>query len=103
KLVETALQAVPGDDGKIKAAVKEASVQLDEYRNALARLIDNAKELDELSIEMTDSAVAIIKASSAMKADLLADQQLLDTQSSALIGEAQSLVVLLAIGGFLLG
>src|SRR5581483_3397736 len=83
--------------------VKEASNQLAEYGKALTKLVDNGKELDELSIEMSDSAVAIIKASTAMKADLLTDQQRLDSDSKAVISEAQELAVILAIGGFLLG
>ena len=70
---------------------------------ALTKLIDNAKEVDELSIEMANSTAAILKASNAMKADLLADQQRLDSESSATISETQHLVVMLAIGGFLLG
>jgi methyl-accepting chemotaxis protein len=103
KFVETALQAVPSGEEKVTAAVKEASVQLEEYRKALARLIDNAKELDELSIEMADSTVAIMKASDAMKSDLVEGRKRLDSESSALISEAQELAVILAIGGFLLG
>ena len=103
KFVEAALQAVPVEEKKVAEGVKEASVQLEEYRKALTRLVDNAKELDELSIEMADSAVAIMNASNAMKADLLTDQQRLDSESGAIIGEAQDLVVVLAIGGFLLG
>jgi methyl-accepting chemotaxis protein len=103
KFVETALQAVPTGEEKVADIVKQASHQLDEYQKALTKLIDNAKELDELSIEMADSAVAIIKASNAMKADLLTDQQRLDSGSNAVITEAQELAVILAIGGFLLG
>ena len=103
KFVETALQAVPADEAKVAQAVKEASTQLDEYRKALTKLIDNAKELDELSIEMADSTVVIMKISNAMKADLFKDQQRLDSESGATISETQHLIVMLAIGGFLLG
>jgi methyl-accepting chemotaxis protein len=103
KFVDTALQAIPTDEERVAQAVKEASGQLEEYRDALTKLIDNAKEVDELSIEMADSTVAIMKASNAMKADLLADQQRLDSESGATIGETQRLIVMLAIGGFLLG
>jgi methyl-accepting chemotaxis protein len=103
KFVETALQAIPSADKKIAEAVKEASKQLDEYRQALTKLIDNAKEIEELSVEMADSTGAIMKASNAMKADLLSDQQRLDSESSANISETERLVVMLAFGGFLLG
>jgi len=103
KFVETALQAIPSADEKIGQSVKEASAQLEEYRKALTKLIENAKEIDELSLEMADSTTAIKKASDKMKSDLLADQQRLDSESSATIGERQHLVLLLAFGGFLLG
>jgi len=103
KFVEAALQAIPAQEAKVAQGIKEASALLDEYRKALTKLIDNAKELDELSIEMADSTGAIMKASNAMKADLLADQQRLDSESGATINETQRLIVMLAIGSFLLG
>jgi methyl-accepting chemotaxis protein len=52
---------------------------------------------------MAESATAIIKASDAMKADLLSDQKRLDSESDASISETERLVVMLAFGGFLLG
>jgi methyl-accepting chemotaxis protein len=103
KFVETALQAIPADEPKVAQSIKDAGVQLEEYRKALTKLIENAKEVDELSIEMADSTTAILKASNAMKADLLADQQRLDAESIATISETQHLIVMLAIGGFVLG
>ena len=36
---------------------------LEEYRQSLAKLVDNAKEIDELTLEMTESAAAINKGS----------------------------------------
>ena len=103
KFVEVALQAIPAEEAKVAQAVKEASSQIEEYRKALTKLIDNAKELDELSIEMADSTAVIMKISTKMKADLFEDQQRLDSESAATIGETQHLIVMLAIGGFLLG
>jgi methyl-accepting chemotaxis protein len=61
------------------------------------------KEVDELAVEMTESATEIMKGSNAMKADLLSDQQRLDSESDAAISKTQRLVVMLALGGFLLG
>ena len=103
KFVEAALKAIPANEPKVAQAVKDASGYLDDYRKSVTKLVDNAKELDELSIEMADSTVAILKASNAMKADLLADQQRLDSESVATISQTQHLIVMLAIGGFLLG
>jgi methyl-accepting chemotaxis protein len=103
KFVETALQAIPSADPKVLQAVKEAAAQLEEYRQALTKLIENSKEVDELAVEMAESTAAIVKGSNAMKADLLSDQQRLDAESSATIHETEELVVMLALGGFLLG
>jgi methyl-accepting chemotaxis protein len=103
KFVEAALQAIPANEPKVAQSVKDAAGYLEGYRKSLAKLVDNAKELDELSIEMGDSAAAIMKASNAMKADLLADQQRLDSESSSTVSEIQRLIVMLAIGGFVLG
>lgn len=103
KFVETALQAIPSTDEKVAQAVKEASVLLEEYRHALTKLIDNSKEVDELAVEMAESATEIMKGSNAMKADLLSDQQRLDSESNSTIGATERLVLMLALGGFLLG
>ena len=52
---------------------------------------------------MADSAAAIMQGASAMKADLVSDQQRLEAESDAIIGETERLIVMLAAGGFLLG
>src|ERR1700731_2778527 len=52
---------------------------------------------------MAESAHAIMKGSNAMKADLLSDQQRLESESNATIGETERLGGMLALGGFLLG
>jgi methyl-accepting chemotaxis protein len=103
KFVEAALQAIASADEKILQAVKEAAALLEEYRQALTRLIANSKEVDELSVEMADSAAAILKGSNAMKDGLFSDQKKLESESDTVIDEAERLVVMLAIGGFLLG
>ena len=43
---------------------------------------------------MTESAVAINKGSGAMKADLLADQKRLESESDATIGETERLILM---------
>ena len=103
KFVENSLHAISSKDEKIVQGLKEASSLLEEYRQALAKLIANSKEIDELVAEMADSAAAIVKFASAMKADLLSDQQRLEQESDASISETERLIIMLAAGGFLLG
>jgi methyl-accepting chemotaxis protein len=103
KFVENSLNAIPSKDEKIVEGLKEAAALLDEYRQALTKLIENSKETDELVAEMADSAAAIGKGASAMKADLLSDQQRLESESDATVSDTERLIVMLAAGGFLIG
>jgi methyl-accepting chemotaxis protein len=103
KFVENTLRVIPDTDEKLQQALKEISALLQEYQQAVAKLIDNAKEIDELAVEMAESTTEIMKRSDVMKADLLSDQQRLDAESSATIRETEELVLMLALGGFLLG
>ena len=103
KFVENSLNAMSSKDEKIVEGLKEAATLLDEYRQALTKLIENSKSIDGLVAKMTGSAAAIGTGSSAMKADLLSDQQRLESESNALVGETERLIVMLAAGGFLLG
>ena len=103
KFVENSLKAISSPNPKILEGIKEVSGMLEEYRQSLAKLIDNAKEIEELTQEMTESAAAINKGSAAMKSDLLADQNRLDAELDAAIAETERLILMLAAGGFLLG
>jgi methyl-accepting chemotaxis protein len=103
KFVENALKAISTTNAKILDGIKEISGMLEEYRRSLAMLVGNAKEIEGLSQEMTETAAEINKASAAMKSDLLADQKRLDAESDAAIVETERLIVMLAAGGFLLG
>jgi methyl-accepting chemotaxis protein len=103
KFVENSMHAITSADEKIVGGLKEAAALLEEYRQALSRLVENSKSIAELVGEMADSAAAIVKGASAMKADLLSDQQRLESESDAIIGETERLILMLAAGGFLVG
>jgi methyl-accepting chemotaxis protein len=103
RFVENSLHAVSSNNEKIVQGLKEAAGLLEDYRQALTKLVENAKSIDELVTEMNESAAAIVKGAGAMKADLLADQQRLEAESDATIGETERLILMLAAGGFLLG
>jgi len=103
KFVENSLRAISSDDEKIVLGLKEISALLEDYRQALGKLIDNSKSIDELTVEMTEFAAAIMQGASTMKAALVSDQQRLESESDAIVGETERLIVMLAAGGFLLG
>ena len=103
KFVEHSLQAISSTDEKIVQGLKEAAKLLEAYRQALSKLVENSKSIDEPVAEMADSAAAIVQGASAMKADLLSDQQRLESESDAIVGETERLIVMLGAGGFLLG
>ena len=103
QFVENALHAISPTDEKIVQGLKEVATLLDEYRQALSKLIENSKQIDELTAQMADSAAAIVNGAGAMKAHLVSDQRRLESESDAAIGETERLIVMLAAGGFVLG
>jgi methyl-accepting chemotaxis protein len=102
-IVQNSQHAISATDEKILLTIKEAFGLLADYRQAFSQLVDNAKSIDRLTTEMGGSADAIMQGSTAMKAGLLSDQQRLEAESNATIGETERLIVALAGGGFLLG
>jgi len=103
KFVENSMRAMPSKDDRIVQGLKEAAALLEEYRQALTKLVENSKAVDKLVAEMNESAGAIVKGASALKADLFSDQQRLEAESNSAIGETERMIVMLAGGGFLLG
>jgi methyl-accepting chemotaxis protein/CHASE3 domain sensor protein len=103
KFVENSLHAISTTNEKILPALKEATGLLGEYEKGLGRLIENVNTIDDLVTQMGGSAGAIIQGATAMKADLVADQQRLDSEANATIAETERLIVMLAAGGFVLG
>ena len=103
KFVENSLQAISSTDEKIMQGLKEAAGMLAGYRQAFGTLVENSKSVDQLTAEMAKSTTAIIQGSSALKADLLSDQQRLESESDATIRATERLIVMLATGSFLLG
>ena len=102
KFLEFALHGVSATNDKIASGLKEANGQLAEYENALTKLVGNAKKVDLLLKEMNASARAISEGASTMKADLVSEQQRLEADSNAIVGQTQHLIIMLAAGGFLL-
>jgi methyl-accepting chemotaxis protein len=103
KFIDIAVRAISADDDRVAPKLKEISGLLEEYRQAFAKLIENAKAINDLVVEMTESAAAITQGSKVMKADLLADQQRLEKESDGTVNDTEHLVMMLGIGGFVLG
>jgi methyl-accepting chemotaxis protein len=103
KFVDNALRAIFSTNEKIVTGLKEAVKLLDDYRQAFAKLVDNNQQVDDLATRMSGSAGAIMRGASAMKADLVADQQRLEAEANATVDDTERLILMLAIGGTLLG
>ena len=103
KFVENSLSNVYSMDDKIVAGLKDAKALLVAYRQALEKLVANAKAVDELVTEMSGSAGAIMQGAAAMKADLISEQQRLEADAETSIRQTEQLIVTLAAGGTLLG
>ncbi|MBR0794243.1 HAMP domain-containing protein [Bradyrhizobium jicamae] len=103
KFADNLVKTITSKDERIIQGVKDVGALLAEYREALARLIENSKAIDGLTSEMSASAAGISDGSAAMTSDLLADQKRLETESHATIGETERLILTLAVGGLVLG
>jgi methyl-accepting chemotaxis protein len=101
--VASDLELVYSMDDKLVAGLKEAKGFLASYKTSLQKLVENARTVEDLLTQMSGSAGAISQGAGAMKADLVSEQQRLDEQSNAMIGETERLIVMLAVGGTLLG
>ena len=103
KFAENSLNAVYSMDDKVVASLKEAKALLAAYREALEKLVATAKMIDDLVTEMSGSAGTIMQGATAMKADLVAEQQRLETESETSVSQTKQLILMLAAGGSLLG
>ncbi len=101
--LENGFKNIPATNEKVEPIVKEMMALLKTYREAFAKLVANRKLITELTAEMGDSAEAIMKGAAAMKAALLADQTRFEAESNTTIADTERLILMLAIGGFLLG
>ena len=101
--LENGFKNIPATNEKIEPIVKEMLALLKTYREAFAKLVENKKSITELTEEMSDSAEVIMKGAAAMKAALVADQTRFEQESNTMIADTERLILMLAIGGFLLG
>jgi methyl-accepting chemotaxis protein len=101
--LENGFKNIPATNEKIEPVVKEMMALLKTYRESFAKLVENKKLITELTEEMGDSAEVIMKGAAAMKAALVADQTRFEQESNATISDTERLILMLAVGGFLLG
>ena len=103
KFLETSLVSIYANNEKITQRVVEISELLKGYRASFVKFSENAKSIAKLSTGMTDAAAAILQLSNSLKSDLSADQQRIETEASATIGETERFILMLAAGGLALG
>ncbi|CAN5196090.1 HAMP domain-containing methyl-accepting chemotaxis protein [soil metagenome] len=90
------------NDG-ITNKVKEISEEMKVYRAGFTKYVENTKKVDGFAKEMTAIEGTIVTLSTAMKTDLLSDQQRLESQSDATIHDTEQMIVILCFGGFIIG
>jgi methyl-accepting chemotaxis protein len=101
--IESALGAFSSTDPDVVAGRKEVTKLFSDYRQSFSKLVDNFRLIEDLVTEMSGSAGAIMQGTSAMKTDLVSDQQRLAAESNAIASETEQLIILLAAGGIVLG
>ena len=100
--IESALGA-SATEPDVATGRSEVAKLLSDYRQSFSKLVDNFKLIDDLVTEMSGSAGAIMQGTSALKTDLVSDQERLASESNVIAGETEQLIILLAAGGIVLG
>lgn len=103
KFLQNSFATIYANDDKINGKVKEIVAETKLYADAFVKFIENTKKVDGLVQEMSETAGAITQLSSAMKSDLLADQQRIEAESDITIRDTERQVMVLGIGGFIVG
>ena len=101
--IESALGAFSATEPDVATGRNEVAKLLSDYRQSFSKLVDNFKLIDDLVTEMSGSAGAIMQGTSALKTDLVSDQERLASESNVIAGETEQLIILLAAGGIVLG
>ncbi|CCE11409.1 putative methyl-accepting chemotaxis protein [Bradyrhizobium sp. STM 3843] len=102
RFLETSLVTIYASDEKITQRVTELGELLKQYRLSFTKLAENVKALTKLEKQMSEAAVTIVKLSNALRSDLSADQQRIESAANATIAEIERLIAMLAIGGLAL-
>jgi hypothetical protein len=102
-LLENQLKGIASANEKVGPVLNEVNSLLRSHRDAFSKLVENKKTIDDLVIQVSGAAGAIMQGAGAMKADLVADQQRLEGASQAMIGDTERLILMLAVGAILLG
>jgi methyl-accepting chemotaxis protein len=103
KFLEESLATVYANNDGIIKKLKEITADVKAYRASFAKYAENTKKVDGLVQQMTASAATIVQLSTAIKADMLSDQQRLENASDATIHETERQVAILGFGGFVIG
>ncbi|MGN6287617.1 MAG: methyl-accepting chemotaxis protein [Afipia sp.] len=103
KFVEYSIKALSPDTVKIKSLLDEINTLFAAYRAGFDKLEEKSGKITQLMTEMNESAEQITRGSQVMKADMLTEQQRLESESKATVQDIERLVAALAIGGFVLG
>ena len=103
KTLEDGFATIYANNESIIKKSKVIAADVKTYRAAFTKYVGNSKKVDGLVQEMSETATAITTLSTAMKADLLSDQQRLENESDATIHETEKQVAILGLGGFIIG
>ena len=103
KFLENSIATIYANNDSIMKKAKEIAADVKTYQSGFTKYVENTKKVDGLAQEMTAIAATIVKLSSALKADMLSDQQRLENESDRTIHETERLVVMLGIGGLIIG
>jgi methyl-accepting chemotaxis protein len=102
-LLKNSFGTLTSSDEKLTSKVKEISDQLAGYQESFTKFVQNSAKVDEAMVKIAEVATAITKDATEIKASLLARQQVVSEQSSAVAHDTKEFVTLLGAGGLVFG
>ncbi|MBC7582527.1 MAG: HAMP domain-containing protein [Tardiphaga sp.] len=103
KFLDNAIAGIFANNEGILKKAKAIGADVKIYQGAFAKYVENSKKVEGLSQKMTAIAETIVALSTALKADMLTEQQRLESESDTTINQTKRLIVMLGVGGLIVG
>ena len=103
KFLDNAIAGIFANNEGILKKAKAIGADVKIYQGAFAKYVENSKKVEGLSQKMTAIAETIVVLSTALKADMLTEQQRLESESDTTIHQTKRLIVMLGAGGLIVG
>jgi methyl-accepting chemotaxis protein len=103
RLLKASFASLKINDDELTAKIKAISALIDSYDASFNKFVANSTALDGLVSKMDEAGDAIVADARTIKDGVVAEQQQLSLESSAIVSDTKRLVTMLGLGGLVFG